>query len=88
LAQAIGDKERQFMKKKIKYTDGPIGKVKIVKNFLPPPHELIFREDTVKVTMALSKNCVEFFKEQAKRLHQPYQTMIRNLLDLYVAKNS
>ena len=38
------------MKQKIKYTDEPIGKIKIVKDFLPKPDELVFKEDTVKVT--------------------------------------
>jgi len=30
------------MKKKIKYTDGPIGKTEEVEDFLPAPEELIF----------------------------------------------
>jgi len=33
----IGGKERGFMRGKIKYTDEPMGKVKIVSDFLPPP---------------------------------------------------
>lgn len=39
------------MKKKIKYTDEPLGQLQVVKDFLPPPEELVFKEDGVKVTM-------------------------------------
>jgi len=73
------------MKKKIKYTDEPLGKIKIIKNFLPPPSQLSFKEDQVKVTIALSKSSVEFFKKQARKHKTPYQKMIRNLLDFYTA---
>jgi hypothetical protein len=48
------------MKNKISYSDGPIGEMKAVKDFLPPPEDLAFREETVKVTIVLSKASVEF----------------------------
>ena len=70
-------------KKKIKYTDEPIGKIKVVKDFLPSPDELVLREETVKVTLSLSKESVIFFKNEAKIHHTQYQKMIRSLLDLY-----
>ena len=41
------------MKKKIVYTDEPMGDVEVVADFLPSPGELAFREDGVKVTLAL-----------------------------------
>ena len=50
------------MKNKITYTDEPLGKVSVIKDFLPPPDELVFRRDHVKVTMSLSKSSVDFFK--------------------------
>ena len=75
------------MSKKITYTEGPIGEVKMVRNALPPPSDLVFREDQVKVTIGLSKSSVAFFKEEAKRHHTQYQRMIRRLLDLYVAQH-
>lgn len=50
------------MKGKIKYTDEPIGKVKVISDFLPKPEELALKEETVKVTIALSKSRVEFFR--------------------------
>ena len=57
-----------------------------VADFLPPPENLVLREDTVKVTISLSKSSVNFFKKQARRCHAPYQTMIRQVLDLYTKK--
>ncbi len=73
------------MKKKITYTNEPLGNLKIVDDFLPSPSELIFKEDTVKVTISLSKSSIEFFKQEAKSHHTQYQKMIRNLLDRYSA---
>ena len=74
------------MKKQIHYTNEPIGEIKIVKDFLPPPEKLVFKRKNIKVTMALDVESVDFFKKQAKRNHVPYQTMIRNLINTYVAK--
>ena len=42
------------MKKKITYTKEPLGDIEVVPDFLPPPAELAFREEGVKVTLALS----------------------------------
>ena len=78
-----GGKEKRYMKTKIKYTDEPIGKIKVVDDFLPTPEELAFKEDNVKVTITLSKASVDFFKREAKKQHVQYQKMIRRLLDLY-----
>ncbi len=75
------------MKKKINYTDGPIDDVKLVKDFLPPPDQLAFKEDQVKITIGLSKSSVDFFKAEAKKHHTQYQKMIRRLLDLYAAQH-
>jgi predicted DNA binding CopG/RHH family protein len=72
------------MSRKITYKDEPIGDVKIVKDFLPSPEDLVFREDSIKVTISLSKKSVDFFKTEADRHHTQYQRMIRNLLDAYV----
>ncbi len=73
------------MKNKIEYEDGPIEDVQIVADFLPGPDELAFRDETVKVTIALSKKSIDFFKEQAEKNQVPYQKMIRRLLDEYAA---
>lgn len=73
------------MKENIKYTDEPMGKVKVVADFLPSPQALALKDETVKVTIALSKTSVDFFKKEAKKYNTQYQKMIRRLLDEYAA---
>lgn len=71
------------MKKRIQYTNEPIGEVRVVRDFLPPPDQLVFQEEAIKVTLALSRRSVEFFKAEAARHRTQYQKMIRRLLDQY-----
>ena len=94
MVQAPGAEVKESMKKKIKYNDtspdadgARIGKLERVDDFLPPPEELVFREDNTKVTIALSRRSVEFFKRAAKKHNTQYQKMIRNLLDEYVDRH-
>jgi hypothetical protein len=76
------------MKSKVKYTDEPMGKLRVVDDFLPAPEELIFKEDNVKITMALSKSSVDFFKVEARKHRTSYQAMIRRLVDLYASQHT
>ena len=76
------------MKKKIKYTIEPMGKVRRMKDFLPSPAQLALKEDKVKVTLSLSRTNFEFFKAQAGQHHTAYQKMIRNLLDAYALQHA
>ena len=75
------------MKNKIKYTDEPLGDLRVIDDFLPSPEELAFKEGNVKVTIALSKTSVDFFKREATKHHTQYQKMIRRLIDFYVARH-
>lgn len=73
------------MKKKIqknKYTDENIN-AEVIEDFLPSPDQLVPREESIKVTLTLSRKSVDFFKEEAQRVGAPYQTMIRALIDRY-----
>jgi predicted DNA binding CopG/RHH family protein len=72
---------------KIKYTDEPLGEIRIIDDFLPPPEQLVFKEDNVKVTITLSKASIDFFKKEAKKHHTQYQKMIRRLLDIYAEQH-
>ena len=72
------------MKKKTTYTNEPLGDLEVIADFLPPPAELAFREEGVKITLALSKKSVDFFKVEATKHQTQYQRMIRRLLDAYV----
>jgi hypothetical protein len=75
------------MKKKIKYSDEPMGRVKKVVDFLPRPEDLVFKEDTIKITLALSRQSVDYFKKEAKRHGAAYQQMIRTLVDEYAVRH-
>ncbi len=73
------------MKNKIKYTDEPMGKLRVVKDFLPPPDQLVMKEENVKITISLKKESVDFFKKKAKEHHSSYQKMIREVVDWYAS---
>jgi len=68
-----------------KYTNEKIEPIKIVNDFLPSPEQLVTKEETIKITLSVTKNSVNYFKEQAKIHHTQYQKMMRALLDQYVA---
>lgn len=87
MALDIGEKEGGYMKTKIKYTDEPMGNLNIIKDFLPSPDKLVLREENIKITIALNKSSVEFFKKEAQRYHTSYQKMIRRLIDLYASQH-
>jgi predicted DNA binding CopG/RHH family protein len=74
------------MSSRIKYTDEPMGEHRVIKDFLPPPSRLALKQDTVKVTISLSKTSVSFFKRQARAHGTSYQRMIRRLVDLYASQ--
>jgi len=76
------------MKNQIRYTDEPLGEINLVQDFLPKPSELVKKEDTVKITLTLTKDSVDFFKKEAKQNHTQYQKMIRALLDRYANRTS
>jgi len=76
------------MSTKIKYTNEPLGEIRVVKDFLPSPAELSFNEEAVKVTLSLSKKSIDFFKSEAVKNHTQYQRMIRRLVDAYVDLHS
>jgi len=73
------------MKRKIKYSEEPMGKLRVIKDFLPPPDQLVLKEENVKVTISLKKSSIEFFKKQAKKQHTSYQRMIRQVIDWYTS---
>jgi predicted DNA binding CopG/RHH family protein len=71
------------------YTDDQaqiIGDLRPIADTLPPTEQLVPRDDTVKVTIALSRRSVDFFKREAAKHHVPYQRMIRALVDEYTRR--
>ena len=88
MAQDIGEKEKNIMKKHKLDRNMPIGRLKKVNDFLPPPEKLAINENVVKITLRLNESSVNFFKQQAKKCHSKYQKMIRLLLDKYAERYS
>ena len=86
MVQGIGGKGGRSMKNKIKYTDEPMGNVRLVKDFLPPPDQLVLKDDNVKITISLKKSSVEFFKKEAQKHRTSYQKMIRRVIDWYASQ--
>jgi predicted DNA binding CopG/RHH family protein len=74
--------------KTVKYTAGEIGRVGVVRDFLPAPADLVLREDNVKVTLSLSRRSLDFFKREARKRRVPYQRMIRALVDTYAERQA
>jgi len=85
LEQDFGKKEGKHMKKRIKYTDEPIGELKIIRDFLPSPEKLILKEKNKKVTINLKESSINYFKKVANKHHTQYQKIIRNVLDYYAS---
>ena len=85
MARDIGEKGGRYMKSKIKYTEEPIGELKVIKDFLPPPDQLVLKEENVKITISLKKSSIEFFKKEAKKHRTSYQKMIRRSVDWYAS---
>ena len=77
------------MSKKRKYEKAPsdiaeaIEQAEVIRDFLPPPDQLVLREETVRVTLNLNKKSVDFFKVKARENGVPCQSMIRKVLDIY-----
>ena len=77
------------MRKKTRYDDDkPSDQARVIKDFLPPPEQLVMPHDHVKITLMLDRPSVAFFKAQAKRHGTKYQRMMREVLKHYAALHS
>lgn len=88
LDQGFGEQGRSFMKAKRKNEDmnQPQGKLTRIPDFLPPPGELLPREDTIKITVAVDSKTLKFFKGYAQKSGLKYQRIIREVLKGYARK--
>jgi len=80
------------MKREIQYTDAhgeikeSLGRAVVISNFVPLPEqveELAAKRVKKPVSIYLSVETIEKFKEAAKKEGSRYQTMISNVLDTY-----
>ena len=70
-------------KRQRKGLDMPIGPVRVVPDFLPPPEQLVLPQEKLKVTILLDRSSVDFFKSHARRMGTKYQQMMREVLRRY-----
>jgi len=91
LVQVSKDKEKRSMKKSINYTDAPVEfqdsllHREVVKDFLPPSEHLIAKEETRKITIAISKHSVDSFKGAAEKNHSLSATHKKSARQLHRA---
>lgn len=86
----IGGKAEGFMKKKTTrkkaHSDEPIGNLKRISDFLPPPNQLLPSEETRKITLVLDDETIESFRNMASENGTKYQRMMREVLKGYAKK--
>jgi predicted DNA binding CopG/RHH family protein len=85
MVRDTGGKEGRLMKARTKYAEEPMGDLRVIKDFLPPPDQLVLKEENVKVTISFKKSSVDFFKEEARKHKTSYQRMIRQVVDWYAS---
>lgn len=79
-------KKKTTKKRKID-PNSPIGKLTVIKDFLPSPEDLMKEEDDLeKITIYLDHQVIEFFKKMAKINGTKYQKMMRTILKKYFEK--
>ena len=61
---------------------------RVVKDFLPPPEDLLPKEELEKILIALDKTVIDFFKKKAELSDQKYQRLIREVLRRYYLLHS
>jgi predicted DNA binding CopG/RHH family protein len=84
LAPAFGEKGGKFMKRHATVDPNqPIGNLHVIPDFLPPPEELFPKREAIKVTLAVDKESVDFFRKKAHNAGLKYQRMMRDVLREY-----
>lgn len=68
MAQDTGEKGEEYMKSKIKYIEEPMENLRVIENFLPPPDQLVLKEEKVKVTISLKKPALIFSKKRPRSI--------------------
>ncbi len=76
----------KYMKRKQKDNNEPVGMLKPIPDFLPPPEQLLPNEETIKITVALDAKTLKFFKSYATKSGQKYQRLIREVLKGYARR--
>jgi uncharacterized protein (DUF4415 family) len=75
------------------YTDAPpeisesLARAKVIKDFLPPPEELVFKTSKEQVAVSLDSDSVIFFRKYAQKKHTSYQKVMSNVLKNYAMQH-
>ena len=64
------------MNKKIKYTDEPMGELRVVKDFLPRPEAMKFKKEQV-LTLRLDERTINALKDVAHQKGLGVSTLVR-----------
>ncbi len=71
---------------KTKDDNEPRGQLTTIPDFLPSPEQLLPREETIKITIALDQKTLKFFKSSANKAGLKYQRIIREVLKSYARR--
>lgn len=77
------------MKKRRRYTEGPesLKTAKVIEDIFPSPEDLLLEDETIRISINLTKSTVESFKRFANEHDTKYQRVIRRLLDEFAAQH-
>jgi len=73
------------MKRRTVSADEPQGRLRSVRDELPPPQALVPHEDSVPVTVSLSREAAEFYRVEAARAGLPVHRYLRRMLESWMA---
>ena len=72
------------MKRRTVSADEPQGRLRAVRDELPPPKALVPHEDTLPVTVSLGHEAAEFYRLEAARAGLPVHRYLRRLLESWM----
>lgn len=75
------------MKRRTASADEPQGRLRAVRDDLPPPQALVPHEDSVPVTISLSREAAEFYRVEAAKAGLPVHRFLRRMLESWRASS-
>ena len=76
------------MKRRTASADEPQGRLRALKDDLPPPQDLVPHEDSVQVGVALGREAAEFYRLEAAKAGLPVHRLLRRLLESWAASGA
>jgi len=69
------------MKRRTVSADEPQGRLRAVRDELPPPRDLVPHEDCLQVVCTLGREAAEFYRLEAAKSGVPLHRLLRRLLE-------